>query len=76
MRRSIAALVLAAASLVPAIAAADVLTAPLGRAVIGGLGIGTVSTLLFVPVVFAVVHTLLARRRARYAEATATPQVQ
>lgn len=33
MRRSIAALVLAAASLVPAIAAADVLTAPLGRAV-------------------------------------------
>jgi multidrug efflux pump subunit AcrB len=50
--------------------------APLGRAVIGGLGIGTVSTLLFVPVVFALVHTLLAKRGARYAEATATPQVQ
>jgi len=50
--------------------------APLGRAVIGGLGIGTVSTLLFVPVVFALVHTLLAKRRARHTAATATPQVQ
>lgn len=38
--------------------------APLGRAVIGGLGIGTVSTLLFVPVVFAAVHAWLAKRRA------------
>ncbi|MFL9890965.1 efflux RND transporter permease subunit [Paraburkholderia sp. RL17-381-BIF-C] len=46
--------------------------APLGRAVIGGLGIGTISTLLFVPVVFALVHSLLAKRRARQAVTTAT----
>ncbi|GJH08204.1 efflux RND transporter permease subunit [Caballeronia novacaledonica] len=38
--------------------------APLGRAVIGGLMLGTVSTLLFVPVVFGVVHAWLARRQA------------
>jgi len=38
--------------------------APLGRAVIGGLAIGTVSTLLFVPVVFGMVHAWLAKRRA------------
>jgi multidrug efflux pump subunit AcrB len=38
--------------------------APLGRAVIGGLALGTVSTLLFVPVVFGMVHTWLAKRRA------------
>jgi multidrug efflux pump subunit AcrB len=38
--------------------------APLGRAVIGGLLFATVSTLLFVPVVYAGVHTRLARRRA------------
>ncbi|MGF6758139.1 efflux RND transporter permease subunit [Paraburkholderia sp. GAS42] len=37
--------------------------APLGRAVIGGLAIGTVSTLLFVPVVFGMVHAWLERRR-------------
>jgi multidrug efflux pump subunit AcrB len=36
--------------------------APLGRAVIGGLLFATVSTLLFVPVVFASVHERLARR--------------
>jgi multidrug efflux pump subunit AcrB len=36
--------------------------APLGRAVIGGLVLATVSTLLFVPVVFASVHAWLARR--------------
>ena len=36
--------------------------APLGRAVIGGLLFATVSTLLFVPVVFAGVHSRLARR--------------
>jgi len=35
--------------------------APLGRAVIGGLGFATLATLLFVPVVFAFVHA----RRAR-----------
>jgi len=37
--------------------------APLGRAVIGGLVLATVSTLLFVPVVYAGVHQRLARRR-------------
>ncbi|GBH25732.1 efflux RND transporter permease subunit [Burkholderia vietnamiensis] len=37
--------------------------APLGRAVIGGLAFGTLSTLLFVPVVFGFVHAWLERRR-------------
>ncbi|HVI55258.1 MAG TPA: efflux RND transporter permease subunit [Luteibacter sp.] len=36
--------------------------APLGRAVIGGLLFGTVATLIFVPTIFAAVHTWLARR--------------
>jgi len=50
--------------------------APLGRAVIGGLLFATVSTLLFVPVVFASVHERLARRHAARAGAawTAHPQ--
>ena len=39
--------------------------APLGRAVIGGLVFATVSTLLFVPVVYAGIHERLLRRRAR-----------
>ncbi|MGA9913791.1 MAG: efflux RND transporter permease subunit [Paraburkholderia sp.] len=38
--------------------------APLGRAVIGGLALGTVSTLLFVPVVYGMVHAWLDKRRA------------
>jgi multidrug efflux pump subunit AcrB len=38
--------------------------APLGRAVIGGLLFATVSTLFFVPVVFAAVHRRLAQRHA------------
>nr|WP_314628731.1 efflux RND transporter permease subunit [uncultured Noviherbaspirillum sp.] len=38
--------------------------APLGRAVIGGLLFATVSTLFFVPVVYAAVHQRLAARRA------------
>ncbi|MBV8645959.1 efflux RND transporter permease subunit [Paludibacterium sp.] len=38
--------------------------APLGRAVIGGLLFATVSTLLFVPAVFAAVHSWLAHRQA------------
>jgi Cu/Ag efflux pump CusA len=42
--------------------------APLGRAVIGGLLFATVSTLLFVPVVFAAVHLRLAKRRAARGE--------
>ena len=37
--------------------------APLGRAVIGGLLFATVSTLLFVPVVYAAVHLRLMRRK-------------
>jgi multidrug efflux pump subunit AcrB len=41
--------------------------APLGRAVIGGLVFATVSTLLFVPVVYAEVHERLARRARRHA---------
>ena len=39
--------------------------APLGRAVIGGLLFATVSTLLFVPVLYAGVHQRLAQRAAR-----------
>jgi multidrug efflux pump subunit AcrB len=41
--------------------------APLGRAVIGGLLFATVSTLLFVPVVFAAVHRYLEHRAGRAA---------
>jgi multidrug efflux pump subunit AcrB len=39
--------------------------APLGRAVIGGLLFATVSTLLFVPAVFTIIHGWLGGRRAR-----------
>jgi CzcA family heavy metal efflux pump len=39
--------------------------APLGRAVIGGLLFATVSTLFFVPLVYAGIHSRLARRRDR-----------
>jgi multidrug efflux pump subunit AcrB len=42
--------------------------APLGRAVIGGLLFATVSTLLFVPLMFATVHGRLARRAERKRE--------
>ncbi len=45
--------------------------APLGRAVIGGLIFATVSTLFFVPVVFASVHRFIARRESRVAVSTA-----
>jgi multidrug efflux pump subunit AcrB len=38
--------------------------APLGRAVIGGLLFATVSTLLFVPVIFAGIHQRLESRKA------------
>jgi multidrug efflux pump subunit AcrB len=38
--------------------------APLGRAVIGGLLFATISTLLFVPVIFAGIHRRLAARRS------------
>ncbi|WP_093435329.1 efflux RND transporter permease subunit [Variovorax sp. 770b2] len=43
--------------------------APLGRAVIGGLLFATVSTLFFVPAVFAGVHSRLAHRKAAREEA-------
>jgi multidrug efflux pump subunit AcrB len=45
--------------------------APLGRAVIGGLLFGTMSTLLFVPVVFSTVHGWLKRREAHTASIAA-----
>jgi multidrug efflux pump subunit AcrB len=41
--------------------------APLGRAVIGGLAVGTVATLVFVPVVFSMIYRRLSERRARAA---------
>jgi multidrug efflux pump subunit AcrB len=44
--------------------------APLGRAVIGGLLFATISTLLFVPIVFCGVHEWVENRKAR-AEAAA-----
>ncbi|SAK81711.1 acriflavin resistance protein [Caballeronia catudaia] len=53
--------------------------APLGRAVIGGLAVGTLSTLVFVPVVFSMVHGWLATRRtarATAADGDATTHVQ
>jgi multidrug efflux pump subunit AcrB len=48
--------------------------APLGRAVIGGLLFATVSTLFFVPVVFAGVQERLAQRRARRAVGSHEPR--
>jgi CzcA family heavy metal efflux pump len=48
--------------------------APLGRAVIGGLLFATVSTLLFVPIVFAGIHRRLElRERVRAAQTPADP---
>ena len=47
--------------------------APLGRAVIGGLLFATVSTLLFVPVLYAGVHERLARRAARRGHGAIAP---
>ena len=37
--------------------------APLGRAVIGGLTVGTIATLIFVPVVFSMIYRRLEARR-------------
>ncbi len=42
--------------------------APLGRAVIGGLIFATVATLLFVPVIFSMLHGRRAARRAKHEE--------
>jgi len=50
--------------------------APLGRAVIGGLLLATVSTLLFVPVVFAGVHRRLEHGRQRREQRRAAPHPQ
>jgi multidrug efflux pump subunit AcrB len=46
--------------------------APLGRATIGGLLFATVSTLFFVPVVFASIHQRLARKRLRKSSVPST----
>jgi multidrug efflux pump subunit AcrB len=48
--------------------------APLGRAVIGGLTIGTLATLFFVPVVFSMIYQRLAARRLRSATQIVPPQ--
>ena len=48
--------------------------APLGRAVIGGLLFATVSTLFFVPVVYAAVHQRLAARKASRARLLAVTE--
>ena len=42
--------------------------APLGRAVIGGLAVGTLATLIFVPVVFSLIYRKLGERRQRAIE--------
>jgi len=46
--------------------------APLGRAVIGGLLFATVSTLLFVPTFFSVLHGRIEKKRRR----SAPPEVE
>ena len=48
--------------------------APLGRAVIGGLIFATCATLMFVPVVFSIVHGRSAAPRSR-AQATKPEEV-
>ncbi len=45
--------------------------APLGRAVIGGLMVGTIATLFFVPVVFSMIYKRLEAREAKAKEAQA-----
>ena len=50
--------------------------APLGRAVIGGLIFATISTLFFVPVVYAGVHQRLARRKAARESAAQNNPIQ
>jgi Cu/Ag efflux pump CusA len=41
--------------------------APLGRAVVGGLILATVATLIFVPVVFSILHGRAAAQKANKA---------
>jgi multidrug efflux pump subunit AcrB len=50
--------------------------APLGRATIGGLMLATVSTLFFVPLVFAEVHQRLAKRKNGVAGKNQPPNMQ
>ena len=50
--------------------------APLGRAVIGGLLFATVSTLFFVPAVFAGIHQRLEQRRAALTSPATLPRPQ
>jgi multidrug efflux pump subunit AcrB len=50
--------------------------APLGRAVIGGLLFATVSTLFFVPLVFAGIHSRLVRRQEKKAASARVPDRQ
>jgi len=50
--------------------------APLGRAVIGGLVFATVSTLIFVPVVYAAVHLWLIRRKEKWLTRNASSAAQ
>ncbi|HEX4861663.1 MAG TPA: efflux RND transporter permease subunit, partial [Rhizomicrobium sp.] len=45
--------------------------APLGRAVIGGLVFATCATLMFVPVIFSIVH---GRKATKARAATSTPE--
>ena len=49
--------------------------APLGRAVIGGLFVATIATLLFVPVVFSFMHHKIAERKAADDAATGAQPV-
>ena len=44
--------------------------APLGRAVVGGLAFATIATLIFVPVIFSIIHQ---RRRGAGTPATGEP---
>ena len=48
--------------------------APLGRAVIGGLVFATVATLMFVPVVFSMIHRRAGARRAPRSESRMSPE--
>jgi len=47
--------------------------APLGRAVIGGLLFATISTLFFVPIVFAGIHRRLEKRKEHKKHTSAQP---
>jgi len=49
--------------------------APLGRAVVGGLVFATVATLLFVPVIFSIIHTRRGRAPAVVAQPIGEPHV-